>query len=52
MDITVYLKNGMSGGTLVTETTQRKFETPKYYYRPVPQTEMILNPNLKQVFGW
>ncbi|WP_025764378.1 RagB/SusD family nutrient uptake outer membrane protein [Dyadobacter tibetensis] len=51
-DVTVYLKNGSSGGSTVTETTSRTFEEPKYYYRPIPQTQIILNPNLKQVFGW
>ncbi|MGX5857629.1 RagB/SusD family nutrient uptake outer membrane protein [Dyadobacter jiangsuensis] len=51
-DVTVYLKNGNAGGTMVTETAVRKFEDPKYYYRPVPQKEMLLNPKLKQVFGW
>jgi hypothetical protein len=51
-DVTVYLKNGLAGGTLVTETTPRKFENPKFYYRPIPQTQMILNPALKQLFGW
>ncbi len=51
-DATVYLENGTSGGTMVTETTPRKFENPKYYYRPIPQTQMLLNPKLKQVFGW
>lgn len=51
-DVTVYMKNGVNGGTTVTETTARKFEDPKYYYRPVPQQQMLLNPNLKQVFGW
>jgi len=51
-DVTVYLKNGLAGGTMVTETAARKFENPKYYYRPVPQTQIILNPNLKQIFGW
>ncbi|MCF0063814.1 RagB/SusD family nutrient uptake outer membrane protein [Dyadobacter chenwenxiniae] len=51
-DVTVYLKNGLSGGTMVTETAVRKFEEPKYYYRPIPQTQMLLNPELKQVFGW
>ncbi len=51
-DATVYLENGTLGGTMVTETTPRKFENPKYYYRPIPQTQMLLNPNLKQVFGW
>lgn len=51
-DVTVYLKNGNAGGTMVTETAARKFEDPKYYYRPIPQKEMLLNPKLKQVFGW
>ncbi|GGM94897.1 hypothetical protein GCM10010967_30330 [Dyadobacter beijingensis] len=51
-DVTVYLKNGNAGGTMVTETAARKFEDPKYYYRPIPQKEILLNPNLKQVFGW
>ena len=51
-DVTVYLKNGLAGGALVTETTARKFEDPKYYYRPVPQQQVLLNPKLKQVFGW
>nr|WP_295929447.1 RagB/SusD family nutrient uptake outer membrane protein [uncultured Dyadobacter sp.] len=51
-DVTVYLKNGNAGGTMVTETAVRKFEDPKYYYRPIPRKEMLLNPKLKQVFGW
>ncbi len=51
-DVTVYLKNGINGGNIVTETAARKFEEPKYYYRPVPQQQMLLNPALKQVFGW
>lgn len=51
-DVTVYLANGTSGGTMVTETAARKFEDPKYYYRPIPQTQILLNPKLKQVFGW
>ncbi|WP_149241833.1 RagB/SusD family nutrient uptake outer membrane protein [Dyadobacter sp. 32] len=51
-EVTVYMKNGHAGGTLVTETAVRKFEDPKYYYRPVPQQQILLNPNLKQVFGW
>ncbi|TDE11571.1 RagB/SusD family nutrient uptake outer membrane protein [Dyadobacter psychrotolerans] len=51
-DVTVYLKNGLAGGALVTETAPRKFEEPKYYYRPVPQQQILLNPSLKQIFGW
>jgi len=51
-DVTVYLKNGANGGVMVTESVTRKFEEPKYYYRPIPQQQVILNNNLKQVFGW
>lgn len=51
-DATVFLKNGTNGGAIVTESVTRQFEEPKYYYRPLPQQQMILNPNLKQIFGW
>lgn len=52
-NVTVYLRNGASGGgTLVTETTPRTFMQPKYYYRPVPYLQTQLNTNLKQIFGW
>ncbi|WP_316817751.1 RagB/SusD family nutrient uptake outer membrane protein [Pedobacter nyackensis] len=51
-DATVYLKNGANGGAIVTETAVRKFEEPKYYYRPIPQQQIVLNKNLKQIFGW
>lgn len=51
-DVTVYLKNGNAGGTIVTETTPRQFIIPKYYYRPIPNTETGLNPQLTQIFGW
>lgn len=51
-DATVYLKNGNSGGNIVTENVVRIFEEPKFYYRPIPQQQVILNPKLKQIFGW
>lgn len=51
-DVTVYLRHGTGGGTLVTEITPRSFVEPKYYYRPVPYTQTVLNPNLQQIFGW
>lgn len=51
-DATVYLKNGRNGGLIVTESVTRNFEEPKYYYRPIPQQQVLLNPNLKQIFGW
>ncbi|WP_316793963.1 RagB/SusD family nutrient uptake outer membrane protein [Pedobacter frigoris] len=51
-DATVFLKNGTAGGAIVTESVTRKFEEPKYYYRPIPQQQTVLNPALKQIFGW
>lgn len=51
-DATVYLKNGNTGGNIVTENVVRIFEEPKFYYRPIPQQQVILNPKLKQIFGW
>jgi hypothetical protein len=51
-DATVYLKNGNNGGNIITESAVRTFTEPKDYYRPIPQQQIILNPNLKQNFGW
>jgi len=51
-NVTVYLENGESGGTMVTETSPRDFIEPKYYYRPIPVQQIALNPNLEQIFGW
>ncbi|MDR1981040.1 MAG: RagB/SusD family nutrient uptake outer membrane protein [Tannerellaceae bacterium] len=25
---------------------------PKHYYRPIPQGQIVLNPNLTQPYGW
>jgi len=49
--VTIYLSNGTSGA-IVTEVTPRSFIDPKDYYRPIPYTQTVLNPNLKQMFGW
>tara|TARA_R110001592_G_scaffold60806_3_gene185252 strand:+ start:174859 stop:176682 length:1824 start_codon:yes stop_codon:yes gene_type:complete len=51
-NVTVYLANGEEGGTMVTETSARDFIEPKYYYRPIPIQQIVLNPNLEQIFGW
>ncbi|HMI03513.1 MAG TPA: RagB/SusD family nutrient uptake outer membrane protein [Pedobacter sp.] len=51
-DATVFLKTGATGGNIVTEAITRQFEEPKYYYRPVPQQQVLLNPKLTQIFGW
>jgi hypothetical protein len=50
-DASFYLSGGTSG-TVVTDPDRGVFEEPKYYYRPVPQTEVNLNPGLEQIFGW
>lgn len=49
---TIYLENGVNGGAIVTEDRERNFIEPKYYYRPVPYTEVVLNSNLYQLFDW
>lgn len=49
---TVYLKEG-TRGNIQTIKSMGTFKEPKYYYRPVPKNEMVLNPNLgPQLFGW
>jgi hypothetical protein len=49
---TVYLKNG-TGGNIITAKDMGTFEEPKYYYRPVPRQQVVLNPDLApQLFGW
>jgi len=48
----VYLSNGKEGGNMVTDIRKRTFVEPMFYYRPIPETQIILNPNLKQPFGW
>ena len=51
-NVDVYLENGENGGNMVTETKARNFVEPKYYYRPVPMQQVVLNPNLVQIYGW
>ncbi len=50
--VTVFLKNGNAGGTIVTDVAPRNFIEPQYYYRPIPLEQTILNPSLVQIFGW
>lgn len=50
-DASFFLKNGTSG-TIVTDPERGTFQEPKYYYRPVPQAQITLNPALSQIFGW
>src|SRR5690606_30219547 len=51
-NVDVYLENGENGGNMVTETKARNFVELKYYYRPVPMQQVVLNPNLVQIYGW
>lgn len=51
-DVSVFLSSPTSGNVQVVENAGT-FETPKYYYRPIPQSQIQLNPNLgDQLFGW
>lgn len=50
-DVGVFLSQGNSGTVETIEQTGT-FEEPKYYYRPIPQAEIVLNSNLTQIFGW
>jgi hypothetical protein len=48
---TFYLTDGESGN-IATATDLGTFDEPKFYYRPVPQPQVLLNPNLTQIMGW
>ena len=50
-DASFYLNNGTSG-TVGTVKERGTFVDPKYYYRPIPQTHVTVNPNLTQIMGW
>lgn len=47
----VYLENGNSGN-VQTINERGTFVAPKYYYRPIPQNQVTVNPNLNQIMGW
>ena len=47
----VYLSNGTNGHIIATPE-RGTFQEPKHYYRPIPASEITLNPSLEQVFGW
>lgn len=50
-EASVYLSEG-SSGAVQTVKDRGIFIEPKYYYRPIPETHVLVNPNLTQVFGW
>jgi len=45
---------GLSGHITYTADKINKlpFEEPKWYYYPIPLSETVLNPQLKQIQGW
>jgi len=48
-----YLTKSTSGNIAFTaDKGTRQFIEPKYYYRPVPLNQTVLNPKLAQPFGW
>lgn len=49
-----YLTNGNSGfiAFTVNRDQPRNFIEPQYYYRPIPLSQVVLNPKLKQPYGW
>ncbi|NKI27587.1 RagB/SusD family nutrient uptake outer membrane protein [Arenibacter sp. 6A1] len=53
-DNAFYLENGNNGRIMFnTDRDNPKiFEEPKYYYRPIPRKEILLNNNLTQSPGW
>lgn len=50
-DAGVYLENG-SWGHVEGIKERGTFVEPKYYYRPIPETQILLNPNLVQFLDW
>ncbi|MEN7547649.1 RagB/SusD family nutrient uptake outer membrane protein [Rapidithrix thailandica] len=49
-----YLSEGTSGFIRFVrdKNITRDFVEPKYYYRPIPQQQLLLNPNLEQTIFW
>ncbi|MCT4316220.1 RagB/SusD family nutrient uptake outer membrane protein [Elizabethkingia anophelis] len=49
-----YLSGGTSGNIMFEKDRRlpRTFIDPKYYYLPIPASQLILNPKLKQSPGW
>ncbi len=47
-DASFFLKSG----SIVTDPERGTFQEPKFYYRPIPQAQVTLNPALSQIFGW
>lgn len=50
-DANVYI-SGDNMGYVQSIKDRGTFVDPKYYYRPIPQTHVTVNPNLTQILGW
>jgi len=51
----IYLSNGSSGHIVFFKDKNQPrqwVDGPKYYYRPIPIGQTVLNPNLIQPLGW
>ncbi|MDP4205861.1 MAG: RagB/SusD family nutrient uptake outer membrane protein [Bacteroidota bacterium] len=53
-DIPYYLEFGDHGHVMfkIEQNSEGVFIEPKHYYRPIPYSQILLNPKLKQLFGW
>jgi len=50
-DANVYI-SGDNMGYIQSIKDRGTFVDPKYYYRPIPQSDVTVNPNLTQILGW
>ena len=50
-DASFYI-SGDNQGYVLSVKDRGTFVDPKYYYRPIPQNDVTINPNLTQIFGW
>ncbi|MDR1675784.1 MAG: RagB/SusD family nutrient uptake outer membrane protein [Tannerella sp.] len=50
----IYLTDNTPGHIKITfdRDEGKSFVEPKYYYRPIPKRQMLLNPALTQPYGW
>lgn len=44
--------SGDNQGYILSDKDRGTFVAPKYYYRPIPESDVVTNPNLTQIFGW
>ncbi len=50
-DANVYI-SGNNEGYIESVKDRGSFVDPKYYYRPIPQSDVAVNSNLTQILGW